>query len=239
MPGLIEDASVGKGRGKEVISVIRSADMVLLVADARDAERQRKIMEAELYNSGFRLNQQRPQVFVNKANTGGLEVNNAVRLTKVSKEGIKEILKEFKFMSGEILIRQDVTQDQVIDALMRNRVYVPAIAVANKVDLGKAPAGFIPISASEGGNLEALRQAIWKGLGLMRVYLKQAGKEPDMEEPLIMKQASVRDVCLRLHRIFEKHFKYARVWGPSAKYPGQKVGIDFKLKDCDIVEIHA
>jgi ribosome-interacting GTPase 1 len=48
----------------------------------------------------------------------------------------------------------------------------------------------------------------------------------------------VRDVCEKIHRDFVSQFKYARIWGPSAKFGGQSVGIDQKLVDTDIVELH-
>jgi ribosome-interacting GTPase 1 len=72
----------------------------------------------------------------------------------------------------------------------------------------------------------------------MRVHLKPRGGEADMVEPLIVKSdTDVGQVCDILHREFRKKFRYANVWGKSAKFPGQTVGIDHKLKDGDIVTI--
>ncbi len=73
----------------------------------------------------------------------------------------------------------------------------------------------------------------------MRVYLKKIGKDADMAEPLIMKKGStVGDACIRLHKQFTENFSHARVWGPSARFPGQSVGPVHKLQDGDTVEIH-
>ena len=67
--------------------------------------------------------------------------------------------------------------------------------------------------------------------------MKKPGKPPDMEEPLIMRGIiQVRDVCGKINLL--EHFKYARLWGPTARFPGQKVGLQQKLKDQDIVEVH-
>lgn len=41
LPGIIEGASGGKGRGKQVIAVARSSDLVLMMLDASKGERQR------------------------------------------------------------------------------------------------------------------------------------------------------------------------------------------------------
>jgi len=49
----------------------------------------------------------------------------------------------------------------------------------------------------------------------------------------------VRDVARSIHSELLENFLYARVWGSSVKYPGEKVGLDHVLADGDIVEIHA
>ena len=64
LPGIIEGASEGKGRGRQVIGVARSVDLVLMVVDAGSgkAERQRELLERELEIVGLRLNQRPPNV---------------------------------------------------------------------------------------------------------------------------------------------------------------------------------
>jgi ribosome-interacting GTPase 1 len=47
------------------------------------------------------------------------------------------------------------------------------------------------------------------------------------------------DLAKKIHKDFAKNFRYARVWGKSVKFPGQRVGADHVLEDGDIVEIHA
>ena len=72
----------------------------------------------------------------------------------------------------------------------------------------------------------------------MRVYCKEAGKKADLNVPLIMKRnATIRDMCEKLHRDFVQKFRFARVWG-SSKFPGQKLTLKYQLKDKDVVEIH-
>ena len=51
------------------------------------------------------------------------------------------------------------------------------------------------------------------------------------------KGATVEDAARIVHKDFVKNFKYAKVWGPSAKFDGQQVGLDHELKDTDIIEI--
>ncbi|MEM0086411.1 MAG: TGS domain-containing protein, partial [Zestosphaera sp.] len=49
--------------------------------------------------------------------------------------------------------------------------------------------------------------------------------------------STLEDAVREIREEFLKFFKYARVWGPSAKYPGEKVGLSHKLMDKDIIEI--
>ncbi len=77
-------------------------------------------------------------------------------------------------------------------------------------------------------------------MGFIRIFLKQVNKKPDMEEPLIMfKGSTIKDVCEKLHRDFVDNFKYARLWGTSAKFDGQLFKKMHKeLSDKDILELH-
>jgi len=95
---------------------------------------------------------------------------------------------------------------------------------------------FIEIKRED--NLEEIKQKIWNSLNLIRIYCKGLGKKPE-EKPMVMKKDStVKDAAKRLHKDFVKYFKFARVWGRSAKYKGEKVGLDHKLEDKDVLEIH-
>lgn len=95
---------------------------------------------------------------------------------------------------------------------------------------------FIEVSREE--RPEEIKEKIWKNLDLIRVYCKEPGRKPE-KKPLVLKKGStVFDVASKLHRDFIKYFKFARVWGKSAKHIGQSFGFDHKLEDGDIVEFH-
>ena len=74
----------------------------------------------------------------------------------------------------------------------------------------------------------------------MRIYLKEPGKEADMEVPLIIfNRSSIRNICRKLHKDFEMKFRFSRIWGKSVKYNGMKiVKLDHVLMDNDILELH-
>lgn len=248
VPGLIEGVSEGKGRGREVLSVVRIADLLLVVIDSQKPE-QAGIIRRELYKAGFRLNQGPPDVSIQKRFGGGIDVATSQRF-RISRETIRSIVQEFGILNAEVVVREDVTPDQLIDCMVHSRVYVPAIFAFNKTDLlekgeleslkKRHPEGVF-ISAERGHNLPELRERVWKGLGLMRIYMKRAGKEPDMSEPLIMPRGStVRDAAEKIHRqVFGSRLKYARIWGKTARFPGQRRGAEAILQDRDVVELHA
>lgn len=237
VPGIIEGVSEGKGRGKSVLSVIRISDLVLILVDAARPE-QLEVIRRELYQAGFRLDQRPPEIRITKKVKGGVQVGAPKKLG-ISKDSIAAILKEFGVYNAEVVIREKVDLDQIVDALARNLVYVPSLVVYNKADTAEVPEDVLAISALKGKGLETLKEAIWGKLGLIRVYLKKIGKPPDMEEPMIMKQGcTVQEVCEKIHKEFARNFRYARVWGKTARFEGQMVGSRQKLADCDIVELH-
>ena len=123
-----------------------------------------------------------------------------------------------------------------------------ALLGGNKSDLGKSAEALISkygerfpvfsVSAKEGVGLEALKKGIYEALNIIRVYTKAPNREPDLEEPVILKRGStVEDVAESIHKDFRSKLKYALVWG-SGKFSGQRVKREHILEDGDIVELH-
>ena len=85
-------------------------------------------------------------------------------------------------------------------------------------------------------SLEAFRAAVWALTGLLRVRLRKDGAiDP---EPLALDPgATVTDVADWVHHDLGTTFAGARVWGPSARFDGQRVGRDHEVLDGDVVEI--
>jgi ribosome-interacting GTPase 1 len=94
----------------------------------------------------------------------------------------------------------------------------------------------IVISFPYNEDFEALKEKLWAKTGKIRVQTRAGGKVA--EKPIVLKQgATVKDLAEIIHKDFIKNFKYAKIWGTSAKFPGQTVGKEHELKDKDIVEI--
>jgi ribosome-interacting GTPase 1 len=124
---------------------------------------------------------------------------------------------------------------------------LPALLAATKSD--EAPPGAlaalraavpdlpaIEVSILDEGSLEALKEAIWRLTGLIRVRLRYEG-ETDGEPVALEPGATTADVAAKVHRALGDSFRGARVWGPSARFDGQRVGRDHSVEDGDVVEI--
>ncbi len=241
VPGLIPGAASGSGKGRQVLSAVRSADLVVFVLDDM---KQLTPMKKELYNAGFRLDKHPPDVRIAKKKSGGVQVNIAVKRPKLTRETVMNVVNEFKIHNADVMIRENIDEEQLIDSMMNNRVYVPSIAVLNKIDkimdFSIVTRDIVKISAEKEQYLDDLRGAIWDKLKLIRIYMKRIGHEPDMDVPLIMHEGcTVMDVARKILRGQEKYFKHARIWGPSSRFPEQKVGPEHRMKDSDIIELHA
>jgi ribosome-interacting GTPase 1 len=78
----------------------------------------------------------------------------------------------------------------------------------------------------------------WKELQLIRIYTKRKGVDPDFSEALIVRSNStVEDVCDSIHRTLKDTFKYALVWGASARHIPQRVGLGHPVADEDVIHI--
>lgn len=247
LPGIISGAATGSGRGKRVLSVAKNADLILLVLDVFQPD-QISVLIKELNEIGVRLDTRPPNVTINRAAQGGLGITAACKLTHLTESTVRAILNIYKINHGSIILREDITDDQLIDLIVGNRKYIPSVTVLNKIDLvspkyvteAKKRIGerLIPISADQNVNLDELRKAIYDRLRLIKVYLKPRSGSPDFEEPLIVTAGStISDVCRKIHRKFVGEAKYAMVSGTSVRFSPQRVGMNHVVQDRDIVTI--
>ena len=247
MPGIIEGAASGRGLGKRVLSVARSADLVILLLDVFQPHHI-DLLKKELSEIGIKVDQKPPDILIERTESGGISVNSLAK-SHLSENLARDILRVYGIHNCRLTIREpNLTDDQLIDVLAGNRVYTPSIVVLNKIDLvndallaeirDKIRGNFIPISADHDENIESLRDAIFQKLDFIRIFLKPKGQDADLEEPLVVRsECTVSDVCTKIRRNMADDFKYAQVWGNSVKFGAQKVGLDHRLEDGDIVSI--
>jgi len=247
VPGVVYGAASGTGRGREVLSIIRNSDLILVMVDFFHTEHYNALLK-EVYDANIRINQEKPNMKIENTTRGGINVGTTVKLTKVDIKTIQDIFKEFKINNANVTIREDIDVDRLIDIIEGNKVYLPCISVINKIDMAskeeleKAKEKIKPnlcISADKKINISQLKDMIFNRLNLIRIYLKEYNKKADMDEPMIMRHgATLRDLCLKLHKDFLSKFKFAKIWGKSVRFEGMKVTkLDHRLEDSDIVEL--
>ena len=247
LPGIIKGASTGKGLGKRVLAVAKSADLVLIILDVFQPYHE-EVIRTELGNIGIRLDQKPPNIVIEKTADGGISVSQQVPLTKMSQSLLKDILRVYGVNNGRVLIREDVDSEQLTDYVSGSKTYVQSLTVMNKIDLvnqgflnelqSNIKSKIIPISADADININALKDAIYEKLDFIRIYMRPKGGETDYDEPLITREGStILDICNKLHRDMRKDFRYALVWGKSVKFGGQRVGLHHTLFDEDVLTI--
>lgn len=249
LPGIIEGAAHGRGRGRQVIAVAKSSDLILMVLEAAKGEDQKKKLTRELEMVGLRLNKSPPDVAFVVTKGGGLRFNSTVRLTHLDLKMVRNILHEYKIHNADILLREDITVDEFIDVIEGNRKYIKCLYVYNKIDsisiedvdeIARRPTSVV-ISCHMNLNMDYLLEKIWEQLALVRVYTKKRGCLPDFGDPIILTQGrngcTVQSVCELIHRDLVKDFKFAFSWGKSCKFSPQRVGLNHILQDEDVIQI--
>ncbi len=94
----------------------------------------------------------------------------------------------------------------------------------------------IPVSVLDDASLDALRAGVWRLTGLIRVWLR--GGDGEADEPLAMHPpVTVTDVADRVHHELAVSIAGARIWGPSARFPGQRVGREHEVQHDDAISL--
>jgi ribosome-interacting GTPase 1 len=202
LPGIIQGAKDGKGRGRQVIAVAKTCHLIFIILDVNKPLTDKAIIENELEGFGIRVNKSPPNIHFRKKDKGGLSITNTVPLSHISHDEIKAVMNEYKISSADIAIRCDATIDDLIDVLeAKSRSYIPVIYALNKIDaisieeldlLYRIP-NACPISSEHGWNVDELMEQMWDKLNLCRVYTKPKGKAPDYTAPVVLR-ANARTV---------------------------------------------
>lgn len=234
VPGLVGGAAKGVGRGREVLSVARSADLLIIIAEATNFEQQKKQILFELGKNGIKVEKLAPQIIIKKIASGGIKIV-AEPGCGLSKIEIGQICKELGLVNVEVQVKSKVTQEDLIDAVLANRVYIRAIFIASKSDLVsfKPNGGVVSVSALKNLGLEKLKDKIWQKLGLIRVYLKPQDEGPDFENPLILKYGStILGAAAKISTELANNLKSAQIIRNNFK---KQVSVTFQLQEGDIL----
>ncbi len=249
LPGIIEGASEGRGKGRQVIACAKSADLVLIILDAAKFREQKDKILKELELVGIRLNKEKPNITIKPTNGGGIQLMSPYKLTKVTQDDVRIVCHEYKITNAQIGFKDDYTVDDLIDTLEGNRRYIRGLFVYNKIDTVTVEEvdylsnmkDSICISIYMKLGTEYFLEKLWEYLGLVRVYTKKKGYPPDFEEPIVLRRNkggySIFSAINQIHRDLLVSFKEAFVWGKSVKYSPQTCGLNHVLADEDVLQI--
>jgi len=95
---------------------------------------------------------------------------------------------------------------------------------------------FVIISNDKTGWYDELKDKIFQSFDKIRIYTKEPGKAPSKNPLILEPKANVEEVAEKILKGLAKKVKETRIWGPSSKFPSQKVGLKHELKDKDIIE---
>jgi small GTP-binding protein len=158
LPGIIEGAKDGKGRGRQVIAVAKTCHLIFIVLDVNKPLTDKRVIENELEGFGIRINKSPPNITFRKKDKGGINITSTVQMSHIDNDvrawdvwgvalgvrltgwtnfaqEIKAVLGEYKIANADIAIRCDATIDDLIDVIeAKSRSYIPVVYALNKID---------------------------------------------------------------------------------------------------------
>ena len=260
MPSIMEGASIGIGNGKEIISQLRAADLLCLCVDlSRDYKEQMDLLLSELNKSHIRINVPPPPITIEKTGANKIQVfyqtNESKENTNIEEltERIREITHAGGIRNAIVKVFGKITLDHIVDTLNPSVVYKKAIILGTKGDLSLTKNTFhnleelysdkFPLIIGTSNRKKEIPnnfgEVILKHLKKIKVYTMN--KSVVAEKPLILDSdpiPTVRDVSIKIHRKFFESFDYAIIIRKDARQLKKKVGLDYELKENDIIELH-
>jgi len=126
--------------------------------------------------------------------------------------------------------------ETIRDEVAAAGIELPALLAATKCDEAPPPEHpelrVLPVSVLDEASLDRLREELWAMAGLVRVHLRDGGDPVALQPPV-----TILDVADTIHHELRERCTGARIWGPSARFPGQQVGREYELSDGDTVEV--
>jgi len=261
MPSIMQGASTGIGNGREIISQLRACDLICFCVDlSRDYKEQMILLLKELHKAHVRINVPPPPVTIEKTGSNKIQVfyltseakenNNIEELT----ERIREITHAGGIRNGIVKVFGKIELDQVVDSLNPSAVYKKAIILGTKGDLAltkntfneleKSYLTIFPLVIGTSAKMRKIPgdfgKIVLTYLQKMKVYTMNKGIIA--EKPLLIDSSpnkpTIRDVAIKIHRSFYESFDHAIVIRKDARQEKKKVGLEYELKENDIIELH-
>lgn len=249
-PSLSEDPYKFTTIDRQVATLIRNADGVIIVLDAlNNPINQFCLLEEKLKNLNILFKKPKGIVKIERKRSGGIMVVGECK--NFTRDDAVNLLRSYGIYHAVIKIVGEVTLDDIEKALFESTVYKPAVILVNKSEalsdedkkeivrsIGITCPVFFVSCITGDINIGEVFDTLMKLLDVNRIYLKEPGKPPS-RRPLVVKGSiKVSELIEKIPSLSNRKVKYAKVWSSRLPFSPQKVGLDFTLCDGDIVEIH-
>ena len=235
----------------QVLSLCRNADALVFVVDlSRDPVSQLKFLVKSLRDVKIILKKPKARIEIERRSAGGVHVFCSGALVDCDVNDVIELLKNYGVNNGIVRIWGDASLRDVENYVGLNLTYKPSLVIGTKVDLGVAEdrlkilsnalkdvVPVIPFSALDPGDLSHVKARLYGLLNVITIYTKEVGGDVARKPMVVPLGTRVIDVAKMIHSRLHREFKYARVWGPSVRFDGQRVGGEHILLNGDVVEI--
>jgi ribosome-interacting GTPase 1 len=239
----------------EALDLIRSSDGLVLVVDlASDPSNHLLSIMTSLEEIHVSTQKTLSRVeIVQEKGAGEIRIASSAHQQSCTPAEIRDILRGYGIKNALVRIYGDASSEDVEDAIFENvTLYKPTIVVANKLDLPEARQACLDFprtipqlmphiltSCLTGQGLKDIAENFFHTLGIIRVYTKEPNESRASQSPFVVKAGTtVRELARSIHTDLADRYRYSRIWGPTSKFAGERVGPDHVLDDKDIVEVH-
>ena len=240
----------------EATDLIRACDGLILLVDltSNPAHQFESINRAL---KEIRVSIQKPSSrveVIKEKGSGEVRIAASGVQTLAGPEQVRELLHSYGLKNALVRIYGNASLDDIEDAIFENvTIHKPCILIGNKLDLvvGKETATElmarvdepIPVllaSSLTGQGLDQVGKQIFRSLTLIRIYTKEPNQARASEHPFVVRAGTtIKELARAIHSDLADGYRYSRIWGPTSKFAGERVGPEHVLGDQDIVEIHA
>jgi len=135
-------------------------------------------------------------------------------------------------------IQQELKKSKAKQIIVLNKIDKLTESEQRKISatLQSKKYNFALISTKTKQGIQELKNKIFQSFDKIRIFTKEPGKEKSQSPVIMNPEATVKNVAEKILKGFSEKVKETKLWGPSSKFPSQKVGLKHKLKDLDIVE---
>jgi ribosome-interacting GTPase 1 len=240
----------------EATDLIRTCDGLIIVVDlTSNPIRQFHSIARALKEIGISIQKPSSRVeIVQEKGSGEIRIAASGIRASANPDRIREVVRSYGIRNALVRVYGDVTLDDVEDAILENvTLYKPSLGIGNKLDLLSAKevsnefekqiSGQLPVlltSCMTAQGLAQVGECVFRCLEIIRVYTREPNQSRPSEHPFVVRTGTtVKELARSIHTHLADKYRYSRIWGPTSKFAGERVGPEHVLGDQDIVEIHA